>query len=108
MSSNHMQYGVNEYILVTEPFTDFHFTNSFSVLQRERSPSFLFCLLFSCSQEIPNLSLAGLCFLKKGEKNTLVYTNSQNLYVEIPVNDLSLLIISSCCPTGMSQMPSLV
>lgn len=62
----------NEFILwpsVLLTFTLLH--AQFSVLQREQSLSFLYCLLFSCLQEIPNLSPDGLCFLKKGKNGTL-------------------------------------
>lgn len=78
----------------------FYFTCSISVLQRERSLSFLYCLPFCCSQEIPNLSLAGLCFLKTGKKGT------ESIHWDT-VNYLSLLMISSsCCRVGTSLMQS--
>ena len=47
--------------------SDLYFPFSILVLQRDPSCSFLFCLAFSCSQEIPSLSLAGLCFSPKGK-----------------------------------------
>lgn len=63
MSSN--QDRVDESVLITEAFT--FFSSMCSGLQRGLYLSFLCCLLSCCSQEIPNLSPAGLCFLRKGK-----------------------------------------
>lgn len=69
--SNLMQYRENEYICITEPFTDFYFLYMLNFSFAEGAISFfLYFLSFSCSQEIPNLSLDGLSFLKKGKKGT--------------------------------------
>lgn len=57
---------------LSEALTDSHLTCSISALQRDQSLSFLYCLWSSFSQEIPNLSVAGPCFLNLGKSASSV------------------------------------